>query len=155
MIKIVKRIKSGTPAGQITLPLELRVKARLKHRLDDGREAGIFLDRGPIMRDGDLLAAQDGSVIKVVAAPEEVSVVQTNNAHLFARACYHLGNRHVPLQILNNELRYHHDTVLDDLMVKLGLLPKPMVCPFEPEPGAYGDHGSDHDLNPSHHFHAH
>ena len=151
MIKIIRRIQKGKPVGILTLPFELRVKARLRSQLDDGREVGVFLDRGPIMRGGDLLEADDGSVIKVVAAKEEVSVVKVENNLLFARACYHLGNRHVALQILDNELRYQKDLVLDKMMIKLGLAVQTKSCPFEPERGAYGEHGSDHSHAASYH----
>ncbi len=144
MIRVVQRIHAGVPSATLTLPLDMRVKARFKHRLDDGREAGIFLDRGPIMRDGNLLQADDDSIIQVRAAQEEVAVVKTRDSHLFARACYHLGNRHVPLQILKNELRYQIDDVLDAMMKKMGLAPAYALLPFEPEPGAYGEHGSNH-----------
>jgi urease accessory protein len=158
MLKITQRVDDGDPATTLTLPLEQRVKARLRVMLDDGREAGLFLDRGPIMRDGDLLQGDDGSVVQVKAAEEPVSVVKTDDAHLLARACYHLGNRHTPLQILNGELRYQHDHVLDDMVSKLGIPVSFARLPFEPEPGAYGEHGSEHTHGHSHshgHVHAH
>ncbi|WP_284954279.1 urease accessory protein UreE, partial [Enterobacter cloacae] len=73
-------------------------------------------------RGGDLLCNEDGSeVIEVIAAPESVSVVRCDDPFLLARACYHLGNRHVPLQIMPGELRYHHDHVLDDMLRQFGL----------------------------------
>jgi hypothetical protein len=75
-----------------------------------------------LLRGGDLLATEDGSeVIEVIAAPESVSVVRCADPFLLARACYHLGNRHVPLQIMPGELRYHHDHVLDDMLRQFGL----------------------------------
>lgn len=150
MLRIVARIEAGEPTATLTLPLEQRVRARLRVTLDDGRDAGLFLDRGPILRGGDLLAAEDGSVIEILAAPEPVSVVRTKDAHLLARACYHLGNRHTPLQILDGELRYRHDHVLDDMLRGLGLAPEYAELPFEPEAGAYGEHGSEHAHGHSH-----
>jgi urease accessory protein len=158
MLKINRRIAHGTPSATLTLPLEMRVRARFRARLDDGREVGLFLDRGPIMRGGDRLLAEDESVVEVIAAAEAVSVVKSNDPHLLARACYHLGNRHTPLQILQAELRYQHDHVLDELLRGLGLEPVVDQLPFEPEPGAYGEHGSDHAHGHSHvhrHDHAH
>jgi len=158
MLKALQRIDIGEPSATLTLTLEQRVKARLRAQLDDGREVGLFLDRGPIMRGGDLLACEDGTVIQVRAAEEPVSVVKTDDAHLLARACYHLGNRHTPLQILKGELRYQHDHVLDDMVKKLGLQTTFANLPFEPEPGAYGEHGSEHAHSHSHshgHVHAH
>lgn len=158
MLRITRRVASGAATTTLTLPLERRTRARLRVTLDDGREAGLFLDRGPILRGGDLLAADDGSVVQVRAADEPLSIVRTDDRHLFARACYHLGNRHTPLQILPGELRYAHDHVLDDMLYRLGLRPELAHRPFEPEAGAYGEHGSDHAPahGPAHgHVHAH
>lgn len=152
MLRFVERVKAGRPETTLTLTLEQRVRARLRVTLDDGREAGLFLDRGPIMRGGDLLRAEDGSVVQVKAADEPVSVVRTTDPHLLSRACYHLGNRHAPLQILEGEIRYQHDHVLDDMLRGLGLEPQFAALPFEPEPGAYGEHGSGHVHS---HGHAH
>ena len=106
--------------------------------LNDGREAGLMLPRGLLLRGGDLLTTDDGSeVIEVIAAPESVSVVRCADPFLLARACYHLGNRHVPLQIMPGELRYHHDHVLDDMLRQFGLKVTFASLPFEPEAGAY------------------
>jgi urease accessory protein len=96
------------------------------------------------------LQAEDGSLVRVLAAAEPVSVVRCEDAHLLARACYHLGNRHTPLQILGGELRYQHDHVLDDMLRGLGLTPGFAELPFEPESGAYGEHASDHAHGHSH-----
>ena len=126
------------------LILEKRIKARFKTHLLDGSEIGVFLDRGPIMRNGDLLESEDGVVVQVVSAPEKVSVVESEDVHLLMRAAYHLGNRHVPLQVLPYELRYQYDHVLDQMLIRLGISPSFAELPFEPEAGAYGEHGSDH-----------
>ncbi len=156
MLRILERIPAGEPTATLTLPLDQRVRARLRVTLDDGRDAGLFLDRGPILRDGDLLRAEDGSLIRVRAAAEPVSVARTQDGHLLARACYHLGNRHTPLQILPGEVRYPHDPVLDAMLQGLGLEPEYAERPFEPEPGAYGEHGSGHQAGHGHgHHHSH
>ncbi|MEM7209911.1 MAG: urease accessory protein UreE [Pseudomonadota bacterium] len=144
MIKLTQRIESGDASASVTLALHDRVRARLRVTLDDGRDAGVFLNRGPIMRGGDLLLSDDGELVKIVAAVELLSVVLTDNPHLLARACYHLGNRHVPLQIMPGEVRYQHDHVLDNMIRGLGLEPRKDTMPFEPEAGAYSEHGSDH-----------
>ena len=158
MLRLTRRIRTGTPATTLTLPLAQRVRARLRVTLDNGADAGLFLDRGPIIRGGDLLQAEDGMVVKVLAAEEPVSVAKSDDPHLLARACYHLGNRHTPLQILPGEVRYSHDHVLDDMLLGLGLQPGFAKLPFEPEPGAYGEHGSNHAHDHGHsygHAHAH
>ncbi len=121
----------------LTLLFEARQKSRLLVRLDSGAEAGVFLPRGTVLRDGDRLLADDGRVVLVRAAAEPVSVVRTADALLFARACYHLGNRHVSLQLDNGELRYLRDHVLDDMVRGLGLTVEHALMPFEPERGAY------------------
>lgn len=153
MLKIIKRVSEGEADYTLTLPLEKRVKSRLRVELDNGLEAGVFLDRGPILRDGCLLATEDGSIVRIIAATEPLSIVKTDDPLLLSRACYHLGNRHMPLQILPGELRYQHDHVLDDMLLKLGLKPFFATLPFEPEPGAYGEHGSDHAHGHHHHEH--
>ena len=122
--------------------------------LDDGREAGVFLARGETLRDGDLLGSADGTLVCVRAAAEPVSEVHCDDPLLLARACYHLGNRHVALQITPGRLRYQHDHVLDDMLRGLGLQPAFVEAPFEPEPGAYG--GSAHGHAGGHgHGHSH
>ncbi len=139
MLKLLeKNITCPEPDGYLTLRFEQRIKSRLKVTLDDGREAGIFLERGQILKNGDCLRADNGEWIQVLAAPETVSTVQCDDPLLLARACYHLGNRHVPLQITSTWLRYQHDHVLDELLRGLGLTVATEQAPFEPEPGAYG-----------------
>lgn len=127
-------------ATTLTLPFELRQKSRLRARLDDAREVALMLPRGSVLRDGDLLRADDGSVIAVRAAVEEVSTARAADALLFARACYHLGNRHVPLQIAGDRLCYLRDHVLDGMVRGLGLTVAHEAQPFEPEAGAYSAH---------------
>ena len=151
MIRLVSR-DSRRKAGDatLTLPFEKRTRGRLRVVLDDGREAGLFLDRGPILRDGDCLVSEEGLCVRIVAAPETVSCVRCEDGLLLARAAYHLGNRHVALQVGAGELRYRHDHVLDDMVRGLGLDPLCLELPFEPEPGAYGEHHADHDHGHTH-----
>ena len=92
----------------------------------------------------DLLASVDGTIVVVRAAAEPVSEVRCDDPLLLARACYHLGNRHVPLQIEPGFVRYQHDHVLDEMLQGLGLSVAVCQAPFEPEPGAYGGHGHSH-----------
>jgi urease accessory protein len=152
MIELDRRVSQGEPGVTLTLCLDQRVRSRLRVRLDDGRDAGVFLPRGQVLRDGDLLASADGLVVRVLAAAETVSEVTCDDALLFSRACYHLGNRHVALQIDRGRLRYRHDHVLDDMLRGIGLQPRVVEAPFEPEAGAYG-HGGHHEVH--HHDHAH
>ena len=139
MLEIIERIQECTDASStsLTLPFEQRQKSRLRVTLDNGNEAALILERGVVLRHGDLLRATDGQVVEVRAAPETVSIISESNAHLLSRACYHLGNRHVPLQIGDGWLRYLRDHVLDDMVVSLGLSVEHKEAPFEPEAGAY------------------
>jgi urease accessory protein len=148
MIQLTRKVTGpAKPQTTVSLTLDRRVKSRLRVMLDDGREAGVLLPRGETLKDGDCLASEDGLVVRVIAAPERVSTVATADPLLLARACYHLGNRHVALQIEPGRLRYLHDRVLDDLVRGLGLAVTVEQAPFEPEPGAYGGsaHGHRHE----------
>jgi len=141
--------KNGNADGQLTLPIEQRVRSRLRARLDDGRDVGLFLPRGTLLRGGDRLGSDDGLVIEVVAAAETVSTIHCNEPTLLARAAYHLGNRHIPLQVEAGWLRYQHDHVLDDMLRQMGLEPVVEQAPFEPEAGAYQQAAEGH-----HHSHS-
>ena len=147
-LQIVERLSADSPAqATLTLPFEQRQKSRLRTRLDSGEEVGLFLPRGTVLRHGDRLRATDGRVTEVRAAPETVSTARVNDPLLLARAAYHLGNRHVALQIGPGWLRYLHDHVLDGMVRELGLEVTCEQAPFEPEAGAYGGghhHGHDH-----------
>ena len=144
MLELSRRVREGDPATTLTLPLERRIRSRQRVVLDDGTEAGVFLQRGEVLRDGDLLGSEDGLVVRVRAAAEPVSEARCADPLLLARACYHLGNRHVPLQIGDGLVRYPHDHVLDDMLIGLGLRPSFTQAPFEPEPGAYGGSAQSH-----------
>jgi len=147
VIRIEKLLEGITePTATLSLAIDQRNKSRQKVTLDDGREAGLFLPRGKVLRGGDLLQSTEGLVVQVRAAPELVSTVYSDDALELARACYHLGNRHVPLQITRNWIRYQHDHVLDNMVAGLGLAVDAESAPFEPEAGAYqsGEHDHHH-----------
>ena len=144
MIELDHRLATGVADTTLTLTRDRRTRSRQRAVLDDGRDAGVFLPRGEVLRDGDLLGSRDGVVVAVKAAAEGVSEVRCEDPLLLARACYHLGNRHVELQIEPGCVRYRHDHVLDDMLRGLGLAPAFAEAPFEPEPGAYGGTASGH-----------
>ena len=123
--------------AQLLLPFELRSRSRFRARLSSGEEIGVLLPRGQVLRGGDLLHATDGRVIEIASAAEAVSTVHSADATALARAAYHLGNRHVALQVGNGWLRYLHDHVLDEMVRGLGLQVLCEQAPFEPEVGAY------------------
>ncbi|MHB1677419.1 MAG: urease accessory protein UreE [Sulfuriferula sp.] len=142
MLVIEKQALNAAEATeQLILPFELRCKSRLCTRLESGEEVGIFLERGTVLRGGDLLAANDGRIVKVVAAAEAVMEVYSVDPLALARAAYHLGNRHVAVQLQSGSLRFAKDHVLGGMLNGLGLAVIEAVAPFEPEGGAYGAHG--------------
>ena len=150
MLTITEKI--DTPAkhsASLTLPFEKRQKSRLRVSLDNDQEVALILERGSVMRHGELLRADNGLIIEIRAADEEVAVVLTEDSFLFARACYHLGNRHVPLQIGEGWLRIQRDHVLENMVQSLGLTVSHQLAPFEPESGAYSGH-SNHSHSHSH-----
>ncbi len=152
LIRFVRATTEPIPADvTLTLTLEQRTRCRLRVMLDDGREAGLFLPRGSALHHGDGLIAEDGLVARIIAAPEPLSCVQSTDPLLLARACYHLGNRHVPLQIEPGRLSYRHDQVLDELVRGLGLRVTLIDSAFEPESGAYGGHAADDPPHVHHH----
>ncbi|MEO9495044.1 urease accessory protein UreE [Vibrio sp. 10N.261.51.F11] len=138
----------NAPDGYLSLPIDSRIKSRLKVMLDDGRNAGLFLPRGHILRGGEQLSSECGLVVEVKAAPETVSTVYCEDLLLLTRVAYHLGNRHVPLQVEAGWVRYQHDHVLDEMVEGLGAKVTTEKQPFEPEGGAYGGRSGGH-----HHHH--
>ena len=148
MIVLTKRLDHAhETTATLTIDLDTRLKSRAQVVLDDGRAAGLMLPRGQILRGGELLTTEDGKeVVLVVAAVETVSTVYASAPLLLARICYHLGNRHVPLQIDKGWVRYQHDHVLDDMARGLGATVITEQAPFEPEAGAYqsAPHGHHH-----------
>ena len=127
--------------GQLKLPFESRQKSRLKTKLVSGEDVGLVLPRGEILRGGDLVTASDGRVIEIVAQPEKVLHIETKE---LAKIAYHLGNRHVPVQVGENFLRIAEDHVLEEMVKKLGAKVSHVEAPFEPEAGAYAG-GHQHD----------
>lgn len=147
----------------VTLTFEERQKRRQRVTLASGRQAAIVLPPGPGLDEGARLCAADGTLVRIAAANETVSNAVAADPFLHARACYHLGNRHVPLQIGPGWVRYQPDHVLDDMLRTLGLDVGTVSAPFVPERGAYhssawspahGAHQHRHGGHDHHHDHA-
>jgi urease accessory protein len=131
-------------AGEhLELSFEYRTKSRLRATLKSGEEVGLFLPRGTILRGGMKLAAADGRIVEVLAAPEELLEVRCADALELARAAYHLGNRHVAVELGEGWLRIQADHVLEGMLAGLGATVTAVTAPFEPEAGAYA-HGHQH-----------
>ena len=128
----------------VVLSYAQREKARQRAALQTGEEIAINIRRGQIMRGGDYLRSPRGRCVRVQAAPEKVSTVRCSSPLQLTRIAYHLGNRHVWLQVGEGWLRYLHDHVLDDMVRGLGGSVEVEQAPFEPESGAYGGHSHHH-----------
>ena len=147
-------------AASVELDWDVRQKSRFDATDSTGRALGVFLPRGTVVRGGDMLVAEDGSLIKVLAAPQPVLVVRHCAAHGtpfdLLRAAYHLGNRHVALQLAADHLSFEPDHVLADMLRQMHLIVTEANEAFEPEGGAYaaGGHGNGHgDHDHAHHAH--
>jgi urease accessory protein len=138
-------------AASIELDWDVRQKSRFDATDSGGRALGVFLPRGSVVRGGDVLVAEDGSLIRVLAAPQAVLRVTTCAEHGgpadLPRAAYHLGNRHVQLEVKPDHLQLEPDPVLADMLRAMHLIVREVRAPFEPEGGAYAtahDHGNHH-----------
>ena len=141
-------------ATSITLDWDVRQKSRFESTDSAGRQVGVFLQRGQVVRGGDVLVGEDGSLLKVLAAPQAVLRITHCTAHGtpfdLTRAAYHLGNRHVPIELQADHLKIESDHVLADMLRSMHLIVNEVSESFEPENGAYSEHGGGH-----HHGHDH
>jgi len=150
MLVIESRCDRAAHQEQLSLPFELRQKSRLRTKLASGEEAGLFLEHGSILRGGDCLRANDGRIVLVVAADEELMEAKCATPFELVRAAYHLGNRHVPVQIGDGWLRFQADDVLAQMLRGLKATVSKVSAPFEPEAGAYAGGHSHHSMDAKH-----
>ena len=166
MLTVNKLVSRGQGLAAVLLKrapvVELDWDTRQKSRFDatdsSGRHLGVFLPRGSVVRGGDVLVCENGSLICVEAAAQGVMVVRPGGDRRDAldllRAAYHLGNRHVPLELQGDHLKLEPDHVLADLLRQMHLIVSEELAPFEPEAGAYASgghaHGHDHDHDHGH-----
>ncbi|SEF27318.1 urease accessory protein UreE [Variovorax sp. NFACC27] len=146
-------------AATIELDWDIRQKSRFDATDSQGRQIGVFLPRGTAVRGGDVLVAEDGSLVRVVAAPQPVLRITHCTAHGtpfdLTRAAYHLGNRHVPIELKPDHLKIEPDHVLADMLRSMHLIVVAVEEAFEPEGGAYGSHEHSHGHGHDHHGHDH
>ena len=169
-VQVGKRIAGGKGlsqvllrrASEVELDWDVRQKSRIEATDSLGRPLNVFLPRGTVLRGGDVLVAEDGSLVRVKAAPQPVLVVTHCPDHGtpfdLLRAAYHLGNRHVPLELQPDRLLLEPDHVLADMLRMQHLIVKETASAFEPEGGAYGsagDGGGGHSHGAEDHGHAH
>uniref|UniRef100_UPI003566D243 urease accessory protein UreE n=1 Tax=Hydrogenophaga sp. TaxID=1904254 RepID=UPI003566D243 len=149
-------------APTLELDWDLRQKSRFDALASDGERVGVFLPRGTLVRGGDVLVTQDGALLRVVAAPQAVLRItpctehhHTDPAFDLMRAAYHLGNRHVPIELKPDHLKIEPDHVLADLLRAMHLTVREVNEAFEPEGGAYASHASGHGHKHADHDHGH
>ena len=148
-------------ATTVELDWDLRQKSRFEATDSAGRVLGVFLPRGTVVRGGDVLVAEDGSLVRVHAAPQPVMVIRHCPHHGtpfdLTRAAYHLGNRHVAIELQPDHLKIEPDHVLGEMLDRMHLIVRTEQAPFEPEGGAYqGGHDHAHGHDHSHdHGHRH
>ena len=149
-------------AANVELDWDVRQKSRFDATDSEGRCLAVFLPRGTLVRGGDVLVAEDGSLVKVVAAPQPVLIVRHCSEHGtpldLLRAAYHLGNRHVQLEVRSDHLKLEPDHVLADMLRQMHLIVSETEAPFEPEGGAYAAahaHAHDHAHGHAHDDHEH
>ena len=143
-------------AATVELDWDVRQKSRFDTTDSQGRQLGVFLPRGTAVRGGDVLVAEDGSLVKVIAAPQPVLVITHCSEHGtpfdLTRAAYHLGNRHVPIELKPDHLKIEPDHVLAAMLRSMHLIVREAEEAFEPEGGAYGaqdgGHGHSHGAAP-------
>ena len=156
---------SGTPADTLTLERDDRHRRRLVMRCVGKTVFLLDLKEAAVMKDGDALELEDGRLILVQAVPERLLEITASSPAELVRVAWHLGNRHLPTQLLGDRLRIRHDHVIEDMLKGLGATVATILAPFDPEGGAYGhgevhghdhDHGHDHhEHGPEHHHHEH
>lgn len=121
----------------VVLDYDQRTKGRLKARSVEGLELGLFLERGKVLRNGDVLTSSDGEFILVQSAEEQLVKAYCDDWLVFAKCCYHLGNRHVPIQVQELCLFMRPDYILEEMLQQLGMTTETVTCGFDPEQGAY------------------
>lgn len=126
---------------RLVLTFEQRQKSRLRARAESGEEVALILERGRLRRGGERVTATDGRVLEIVSAPEKLLHIESGE---IARVAYHLGNRHVPVQVGEGFLRIAEDHVLEEMVKRLGAKVTRVEAPFEPEAGAYEGAGHHH-----------
>ena len=146
-------------AATVELDWDIRQKSRFDATDSQGRSLGIFLPRGTVVRGGDVLVADDGSFIRAIAAPQAVLKIthctQHGTPYDLIRAAYHLGNRHVPIELKPDHLKIEPDHVLADMLRAMHLIVHAVDESFEPENGAYATGGHAHGHGHSHGGHSH
>jgi urease accessory protein len=174
MRRVVRVVASGTgdrtPIDSVILTTDQRRTQTARLTGVNGTQIGLMLAEPVLLRNGDALELDDGSLVEVVVEPEPLVEIRGSDLTHLARLAWHLGDRHVPVQVLSNRLRMRRDSALEAMLQNLGARLTAIEAPFDPEGGAYAsqpahdhhrehghdhDHPHEHDHGPHHHGHQH
>ena len=161
----MKRAHAVKPAGQwdsagavdyVLLDAHERHRRRVVLTGERGIAFLLDLPRAAALRDGDGLVLDDGGIVRIVGRPEPLIEIAAAGSHELARLAWHVGNRHIEVQIVGDRLRMRRDHVIENMLRRLGARLAPIEAPFDPEQGAYGEHAHDHGHGHDHyHEHGH
>lgn len=147
MYEVYERLNPSKPIAiddVVQLDHLLREKGRFKCSSEEGKEVRVFLERGLTLKIGEVLKTECGKKLSIAGAKESCVIARTDDWLSFAKACYHLGNRHVKVEVGELSLKIISDHVLEDMLIGLGLSIEPIESVFSPESGAYAKHGHHH-----------
>jgi urease accessory protein len=149
-VKAAGHWDAANAVDSVTLDAHERHRRRVVLSGDRGTKFLLDLPRATALHDGDGLLLDDGAMVRIVGRPEPLVEIAAADAHALARLAWHIGNRHVDVEMVGDRLRIRRDHVIEDMLRGLGARLSPVEAPFDPEPGAYDHHGHDHSHDPGH-----
>jgi len=152
-VKTAGHWDSASAVDSITLDAHERHRRRVVLAGERGTKFLLDLPQATALRDGDGLVLDDGAIVRIVGRPEPLIEIAAADTHELARVAWHIGNRHIDVQIVGERLRIRRDHVIEDMLRGLGARLTPVEAPFDPEHGAYDHHGHEHGGH--HHDHDH
>ena len=147
-IRAVGTWSTTAAIDRVVLDADERHRRRITLTGERGTRFLLDLAHATVLRDGDGLVLEDGSIVRVAGKPEALVEITAASPHELARLAWHIGNRHTDVQIVGGKLRIRRDHVLEEMLHGLGARLTPVEAPFDPEHGAYGhghQHHHDHD----------
>jgi urease accessory protein len=150
-VKAAGHWDAASAVDSVTLDAHERHRRRVVLSGERGTKFLLDLPRATALHDGDGLLLDDGAMVRIVGRPEPLVEIAAADAHALARLAWHIGNRHVDVEMVGDRLRIRRDHVIEDMLRGLGARLSPVEAPFDPEPGAYDHHGHDHSHGHGHH----
>ncbi len=143
-VKTAGHWDNASAVDAITLDADERHRRRVVLTGERGTKFLLDLPQATALRDGDGLVLDDGAIVRIVSRPEPLIEIAAADTHDLARLAWHIGNRHIDVQIVGERLRIRRDHVIEDMLRGLGARLTPVQAPFDPEHGAYDHHGHEH-----------